>query len=113
MTLFQELDKDRSGSISRLEFKRGMQLLGIPGTEKQLDELIQELDTDGDGDINYQEMAVGRAKHAQAVRRASREASSSALPPMGEEEDNSIPHLTLDWDEFATLVVHCHYTTRP
>jgi hypothetical protein len=58
ITLFNAMDKDRSGTITREEFKNGMQALGIPGSDKQLDELIEELDTDGDGDINYKVVKI-------------------------------------------------------
>ena len=167
VNLFNSMDKDKSGTITRLEFKNGMQALGIPGTDKQLNELIEELDTNGDGDIDYkvclapfpffipflsflflsflfffsllsffflssstrefrpfswnvlQELSMGRAKQVIAIRRNSREnleaaaAAAAAAAAVKEVVVEETPHLTLDWTEFVTLVVHCHYITRP
>lgn len=108
--LFFRMDKDRSGTITREEFKVGMQALGIPGTEKQLIDLIDELDTDGDGEMNYKELAEGRVKSVEALRNASKiEIPAAPLPAI----ELAPSHLSFGFDEFVNMVLHCHYTTRP
>jgi Ca2+-binding EF-hand superfamily protein len=53
--LFNQFDKDKSQSVSREELKRGFQSIHVPLSDKQLDNFLHEMDTDGDGEINYSE----------------------------------------------------------
>ncbi len=66
MDLFRSFDKDGSGSVSRSEFIRGLEVVflsissiadhqgcGIMLEEELLDELLEHLDEDGDGEIDY------------------------------------------------------------
>lgn len=52
---FQELDTDRNGEISREELVVGMKAFGINPTENQLDDIMNHIDTDGDGVITLKE----------------------------------------------------------
>jgi predicted protein tyrosine phosphatase len=64
-----------------------------------------------------QELSSGRNKQVLAIRRNSREnmeaQAAAAAAAVAKPAVEDVPHLTLDWDEFASLVVHCHYVTRP
>lgn len=40
-------------SLSREEFKSGIQMAGIPMTENEIELLLDVLDKDGDNEINY------------------------------------------------------------
>nr|XP_022321253.1 leucine-rich repeat-containing protein 74B-like isoform X3 [Crassostrea virginica] len=51
--LMKWLDKDGSMSVSREEFKRGMITAEVPLTEHQLDVMLDKLDTDGDGEVDF------------------------------------------------------------
>ncbi|XP_028408840.1 leucine-rich repeat-containing protein 74A-like isoform X2 [Dendronephthya gigantea] len=57
---FFRFDKDRSGDISREEFKVGLKEIGLKMTQKQLDTLIEYLDVDNNGKIEYSELLIGR-----------------------------------------------------
>ncbi|XP_060565675.1 leucine-rich repeat-containing protein 74A-like isoform X2 [Ruditapes philippinarum] len=57
--LLKRLDKDRSFSVDRQEFKLGLMAENIPLTEAQLDEVIDRLDTDGDGEVDLGELLKG------------------------------------------------------
>jgi hypothetical protein len=46
----------------------------------------------------------------EAAARAAAEARANHIAEHGEPE---APSLTMDWDEFVNLLVHCHYSTRP
>ncbi|OAF71218.1 hypothetical protein A3Q56_01003 [Intoshia linei] len=54
--LFKTLDKDQSMSLSRDEFIQGLKDIETPLSQDQLDELIDMLDKDKDGEVDYQEI---------------------------------------------------------
>lgn len=53
--LFNQFDKDNSLSVTREEFRQGLKSIGVPMTDDQLTKLIDILDEDGDGEIDYGE----------------------------------------------------------
>ena len=53
--IFRALDTDRNGAISHEEFFMGMRKLGLMGvTHDEVALLINEVDTNGDGEIGKQ-----------------------------------------------------------
>jgi calmodulin len=50
---FRAFDVNGDGYISREELKEGLQILGEAITEADLNELIQQIDSDNDGQIHY------------------------------------------------------------
>jgi calmodulin len=50
---FREFDKDGNGFISAAELRQVMTNLGEKLTDEEVDEIMKEADTDGDGQINY------------------------------------------------------------
>lgn len=52
---FQAMDRDNSGSVDTEEFREALERMGLGVTESQMDQLVAELDTDGDGEISYAE----------------------------------------------------------
>ncbi|KAJ8298301.1 hypothetical protein KUTeg_024832, partial [Tegillarca granosa] len=54
--LMKWLDKDGSMSISREEFKKGMLTAEVPITEHQLDKMLDKLDMDGDGEVDFRKL---------------------------------------------------------
>ena len=53
--LFNQFDKDKNLSVSREELVRGFRSMKVPLSTEQLDMFMRELDTDGDGEIDYSE----------------------------------------------------------
>ncbi|CAI5486827.1 unnamed protein product [Closterium sp. Naga37s-1] len=53
--LFKGMDKDGSGSITFAELKTGMQKLGNPMSEEQLQQIMEAADMDHSGTIDYTE----------------------------------------------------------
>ncbi|KAF9158717.1 hypothetical protein DFQ26_007300 [Actinomortierella ambigua] len=52
---FKVFDKDNNGYISAAELRHVLTNLGERLSEVEVDEMITEADTDGDGQINYEE----------------------------------------------------------
>lgn len=52
---FRTFDQDGSGKISPQELRQVMINLGEKLTDQEIQEMIQEADCDGDGQINYEE----------------------------------------------------------
>lgn len=52
---FKVFDKDQNGYISAAELGHVMANLGEKLTPEEIDEMIKEADTDGDGQVNYEE----------------------------------------------------------
>ena len=50
---FKVFDKDGNGFISASELRTVMTSLGEKLTDEEVDEMIHEADTDGDGQVNY------------------------------------------------------------
>jgi hypothetical protein len=58
--LFNALDQDRSGSVSRAELEAGLRRFGAQGLgEHEVEEIVHALDTDGDGEIDLRELRIG------------------------------------------------------
>jgi calmodulin len=55
---FQVFDKDGNGLISAPELWQVMTILGKNFTNKEIDEMILEVDIDGDGQVNYEEFVA-------------------------------------------------------
>ena len=48
------MDKDASGKISADELKQVMRSIGEKLSDDDIDEIIREIDMDGDGEVDYQ-----------------------------------------------------------
>ena len=53
--IFRMIDADGSGEIYEDEFKRLLELLGVPTTDENVKQLLAALDTDGNGVIDMDE----------------------------------------------------------
>lgn len=51
---FYIFDSDGSGAISSEEFRKVMMTLGAQMTDEEVTEIIEEVDVDGDGQINLE-----------------------------------------------------------
>ena len=56
MDLFKEWDADKSGSITKKEFRKALPTLSIECTKAQADELFDSFDPDGSGTIEFNEL---------------------------------------------------------
>ncbi|ELU04703.1 hypothetical protein CAPTEDRAFT_222965 [Capitella teleta] len=63
--LFSRFDADGSMSVTHDEFKLGIKEAGINVTEEHVTCLINALDEDGDGEIDFSEMVLGAEQYSQ------------------------------------------------
>ncbi|XP_061173123.1 leucine-rich repeat-containing protein 74A-like [Saccostrea echinata] len=67
--LFFQFDTDRNMTISDSEFVAGIRRAGIPMTDTQIQELVDKLDVDGDGEIDFGELKLGEKKYLQRIQK--------------------------------------------
>ena len=51
---FAVMDKDGSGKVSAAELRQAMRSIGQKLTDEEIDEIIREIDMDGDGEVDYE-----------------------------------------------------------
>jgi calmodulin len=64
--IFDLVDEDKGGSISREELKKLMITLRLKPTEEELDAMMKEVDSDGSGDIDFDEFVTVMSRRVQA-----------------------------------------------
>ena len=63
---FKHVDLDNSGTVSRNELERALELWNVPMTQERLDALWRSVDTTGDGEIDYGEFVHALARDTVA-----------------------------------------------
>lgn len=54
--IFSLVDKDGGGSISKSELGELLETLGVKASPEELDAMLREVDTDGSGEIDFEEV---------------------------------------------------------
>jgi len=91
--VFRMFDADFSGSLDHGEFRRGLHHLGVAVSEKDFDKLLDLVDMDRGGDINYNEFATMlkrpdyAGKQAEGIPAHMNEAAKHAKAAKGHEHD--------------------------
>ncbi len=65
--IFNLVDKDGGGSISKEELAELMDTLGIEITTEELDAMVREIDASGDGNIDFEEFVEVMSKKVSAT----------------------------------------------
>ena len=65
--IFNLVDKDRGGSITKVELSELMDTLGIDATPEEIDLMISEIDQDGNGDIDFEEFVLVMSRKVNAT----------------------------------------------
>ncbi|XP_064623623.1 leucine-rich repeat-containing protein 74A-like [Lineus longissimus] len=67
--LFSQFDTDDSWTLTTAEFKKGVKQAHIPLSALQVEQLVNRLDKNRDGEIDFKEMLTGHKKHRHRERR--------------------------------------------
>ncbi|XP_045204099.1 leucine-rich repeat-containing protein 74A-like isoform X2 [Mercenaria mercenaria] len=67
MDLFAALDKDGSKSLDHDEIRTGLRMVNIPLSDKCIEVLINKLDVDGDGEIDFGELMAAQTEHRKKM----------------------------------------------
>ncbi|XP_053392658.1 leucine-rich repeat-containing protein 74B-like [Mercenaria mercenaria] len=65
--LFKDFDKDGSDTITKEEFIRGLELAGVEITKSEIIQIIDQLDINGDGMIDYYELVIGDKEYRKSL----------------------------------------------
>jgi len=61
---FSMMDRDGSGKVSAAELKQVMRSIGEKLTDDEIDEIIREIDMDGDGEVDYGGWCQGQSRRS-------------------------------------------------
>jgi len=75
---FNEFDQDHDMTVTREEFQQGIEGAGIQLTLEEMKALMDLLDKDGDGVVDYSELVIGNLEHMQKEKQKAREAAQEA-----------------------------------
>jgi calmodulin len=64
--IFDLVDKDKGGSISSVELAELMNTLGINASQEEISAMVAEIDTDGNGDIDFDEFVAVMSRKVNA-----------------------------------------------
>lgn len=65
--IFNLVDKDGGGSITKVELAELMDTLGIDASTEEIDMMISEIDQDGNGDIDFEEFVAVMSRKVNAT----------------------------------------------
>lgn len=82
--IFDEFDLDGNGFVTQVEFRNALRTLGLGITSREIDQVMNRIDSNGDGKIDYQEFSGILSKdnsydNRMAVRAAKRMAKLKEL----------------------------------
>ncbi|XP_053399165.1 leucine-rich repeat-containing protein 74B-like isoform X2 [Mercenaria mercenaria] len=72
--LMKNLDKDNSDTLSREELNRGLSEIDVPLSRRSLDILMEKLDMNKDGQVDFMELMTKYKEHVRRVTKLQREA---------------------------------------
>lgn len=64
--IFNLVDKDGGGSISKAELSELLDTLGIEATPEEVDAMVNEIDADGSGEIDFEEFVAVMSRKVNA-----------------------------------------------
>ena len=76
--IFDEFDEDGNSFVTQVEFRNAIRRLGLGITSREIDQVLQKIDTNGDGRIDYQEFAAKFKDNSYDARMAARAADRMA-----------------------------------
>ena len=66
LEIFNLVDEDRGGSISKEELQHLMSTVGIHTTQQEIDKIVAEIDENNDGEIQFEEFVAVMSRKVNA-----------------------------------------------
>ncbi|XP_041351083.1 leucine-rich repeat-containing protein 74A-like [Gigantopelta aegis] len=101
LDLFKDFDKDGNMQISRDEFFKGIQVAGLMLTEEQIDALMNHLDRDRNGLIDYAELIEGDKEYRANIRAAKVSGEITTDDTDGPEKESNVSVLNMLDQDFT------------
>ncbi len=94
MDLLRDMDTDKNGTVDKHEFRNGLETLGVHLTDQQMQNIVKCIDTDGNGQLDFDEIIE---RYGNAVRRTfvggRRTVTPSFLAQQNENEMDSVANV--------------------
>ncbi len=94
MDLIRDMDTNKNGTVDIHEFKNGLETLGVHLTDQQIQNIVKCIDTDGNGELDFDEIIE---RYGNAVRRpfvgGRRSVTPSFLAQQNENEMGSVANV--------------------
>ena len=87
---FDMFDKDKSGTISATEITKIMKNFGNPVSKKEVERMIAEIDTSGDGELDFEEFVTLMEIQFQEVSESEEDEVLRAFKSFDKDEDGKI-----------------------
>ena len=87
---FDMFDKDKSGTISANEITKIMKNFGNPVSKKEVERMIAEIDTSGDGELDFEEFVTLMEIQFQEVSESEEDEVLRAFKSFDKDEDGKI-----------------------
>ena len=87
---FDMFDKDGSGTISVTEIVKIMKNYGNPMSKEEIQNMIKDIDTDGDGELTFEEFVTLMQKQVSEVDETDEDAVLRAFKSFDKDHDGKI-----------------------
>ena len=87
---FDMFDKDHSGAISVQEISKIMKNYGNPMTKEEIQHMIKDIDSDGDGELTFEEFVTLMQKQVSEVDETDEDAVLRAFKSFDKDHDGKI-----------------------
>ena len=87
---FDMFDKDKSGTISANEITKIMKNFGNPVSKKEVETMIAEIDTSGDGELDFEEFVTLMQKQIQYLEESDEDLVLRAFKSFDKDHDGKI-----------------------
>lgn len=105
--LFRKMDEDNGGSISKDEFRQGLETLGLVVTsDEDYNEMFSRVDTSGDGDIELEEFyqSMRFIRMAILMQKADPSEWTDEIDCLPGQNPRRPRMLVIDWNESSTSI---------
>jgi EF-hand domain pair len=97
--IFKDFDSDGNGYISQVEFRNALRKLNLGVTSREIDKLLQKIDSNQDGKIDWKEF-IAKFKHSDLDDRLKERAKDK----MARLKELMILHMTSPNDAFRFVI---------